>query len=53
MEPNDPDSHHYLGVALGMAGQHDDAVSAFRTALSLDPDHADAKRNLKVAMESR
>lgn len=35
-----------LGVAQSLAGNEDRAVRSFERALSIDPDHADARRNL-------
>lgn len=39
-----------LGVALGDAGQHEEAVEALRTAVALNPDDTNSNYNLAVAL---
>jgi tetratricopeptide (TPR) repeat protein len=38
-----------LGVALGQAGRHDDAIAAYRRALALRPDYPEAQNNLGIS----
>jgi Flp pilus assembly protein TadD len=39
-----------LGVALGNAGRHEEAVSAYRRALALRPDYPEAQNNLGISL---
>ena len=40
-----------VGTALGSSGRMDEAIQQFRAALAIDPNFADAKRNLLMATE--
>jgi tetratricopeptide (TPR) repeat protein len=53
IEPNVAKTHNDLGVALAMQGKFDEAISYFTQALRLDPDYADARRNLQRALQRR
>jgi Flp pilus assembly protein TadD len=41
-----------LGVALGSLGRIDEAVARFRQALAIDPEYADARKNLETALSA-
>ena len=43
-----PRGHYNRGNALARQGKLDEAIAAYREALSLDPSHADAKANLAL-----
>ena len=40
-----------LGVTLFQAGKKDEAIASFRRALEIDPELADARENLRAALE--
>jgi tetratricopeptide (TPR) repeat protein len=44
--PDDDVAHYELGRALSDAGRRDEAASSFEAALKINPDFADAKRQL-------
>lgn len=46
LAPEKVRTYNALGVVLARSGRPDDARSAFLAALEIDPDHADARRNL-------
>lgn len=48
-----PDLHNLLGVAYDTAGMLDDAVEEFERAVTLNPDYAEARMNLGVALFHR
>jgi spermidine synthase len=43
------EAHNNLGIALASTGRMDEAIDQFRLALAIDPEFADAKRNLAMA----
>jgi len=45
-DPVNPTHHYYLGVAYAYAGRLDEAVSSFRTALTLSPSRMGVHANL-------
>src|SRR5208283_4054085 len=45
-----PEAHHNRAVALRAIGRLDDAVAAWRTAVALRPDYADAHQDLGYAL---
>ncbi|HTM34523.1 MAG TPA: tetratricopeptide repeat protein, partial [Vicinamibacterales bacterium] len=47
--PRDPRTLNNLGIALASQGQIRDAIPLFEQALAIDPNFADAKRNLVTA----
>lgn len=49
--PFNPGTHSNLGAVLTGLGRVGDAISALRTALALQPDHADAMVNLASALD--
>jgi tetratricopeptide (TPR) repeat protein len=51
LRPGDANALNYLGVALVNLGQTDKAIQAFEEALRRSPTHAEAKANLKQALE--
>lgn len=51
--PRHPDVHVIRGIARELMGQHDDAIAAFREALSLDARHPTANFNLARLLEDR
>ncbi len=46
--PDFPDLHNLLGLALGMNGERERSVSAFRRALELNPNYLEARLNLAI-----
>jgi len=46
-----PKAHYNRGNALAQLGQLQEAIEAYRVALKQQPDHADAKDNLKLVEE--
>lgn len=46
--PNNPSRNYVHGWALGLVGRADEAREAMHKVLELDPDHAAAKRGLKM-----
>jgi Flp pilus assembly protein TadD len=42
--PDSPEAHNNLGIALASSGRKADAVEEFRRALALDPEFDDARR---------
>ena len=53
VEPDAPNPHNNLGIALAQAGQLDAAIVEFREALRLDPRHDNARRNLDAVARLR
>ena len=54
INPNDPEAHSNLGIALFQKGLVDEAVAQFRKALEINPNDADVQTNLaKVQAMSR
>ena len=53
IEPNVAKTHNDLGVALAMQDRFDEAVVYFTQALRINPDYADARRNLQRALQRR
>lgn len=45
--------HNQLGLVLAQLGRTDEAMQQFREALTMNPGHADARRNLEAIDESR
>jgi Flp pilus assembly protein TadD len=43
---NDAFSHNLKGVILSRLGKRDEAAAEFETALRINPDHPEARRNL-------
>ncbi|MET0088704.1 MAG: tetratricopeptide repeat protein [Candidatus Thiodiazotropha sp.] len=48
LEPNNPQTLNQLGVAQRMQGRFNEAEQAYTQALSIDPDYAQAHRNLGI-----
>ena len=46
--PEFPDLHNQLGLALGMNGDREQSVAAFRRALELNPNYLEARLNLAI-----
>jgi len=46
--PDFPDLHNLLGLALGMNGERERSVAAFRRALELNPNYLEARLNLAI-----
>lgn len=51
--PDDDVAHYELGRALADAGRPAEAADAFEAALKINPDFADAKRQLDAVRSSR
>jgi Tfp pilus assembly protein PilF len=49
---HEPEFHNNLGLAYAAADREADALDAYRTALSLQPDYAAAWNNLGLALQS-
>ena len=45
-----PDLFNSLGITLAQQGRIDEAATAFEEALAIDPNHADARANLEMAL---
>ena len=50
LDPQDPGAWGNLGMALGMLGDHLDAIPCVTRALELDPDDPNAWRGKEVAL---
>jgi len=50
INPDNAETHNYLGVALGNAGKYNEAVASCRRALVLRPDYFEAYQNLGAAL---
>jgi Flp pilus assembly protein TadD len=44
-------AHNNLGASLGLQGDLGRAIAEFREALRIDPAHAGARENLRLALE--
>ena len=53
MNPNHAEAHNNLGTALGLNGQTEEAIQHFQEALKLNPDYADARRNLAIVLATK
>jgi tetratricopeptide (TPR) repeat protein len=51
LEQNNPGIHLNLGAALVDKGELKEGIEHFQTAVYLNPDYADARRALKMALE--
>ncbi|MDR1145491.1 MAG: tetratricopeptide repeat protein [Verrucomicrobiales bacterium] len=51
-DPRNPVFHTNYGFALYLDGQRDRAIAEFRTALQIDPNFANAKKNLDMALNN-
>ena len=47
------EAHLAYGQALGDAGRLDAAIAEFQQVLRLRPDHAEARKNLEMALEMK
>jgi tetratricopeptide (TPR) repeat protein len=52
-QPNEPEFHNNLGLALAAADREQAAVAQYRAALALRPDHAVAWNNLGLALQAQ
>jgi Flp pilus assembly protein TadD len=52
VEPDNPDLHNELGIALARRRRFDDAATSYRHALRLQPGHPDAHNNLGNALRN-
>ena len=50
LEPDSPEAHHNLGIALERQGRPDEAVTCYQQALRLKPDDAEAQNNLGIVL---
>lgn len=48
--PNNANLHNGLGVTYMQTGRRDLAIEQFRIALNINPNHANARRNLEIVM---
>ena len=46
-------AHNNLGIALASQGRLDEAIARFQQALKIQPDFADATRNLAIAQAQK
>ena len=53
MDPHSPEILYFLGRVRYQQNRLDDAVSAFRAVVSIDPEHAKAADNLGLALEGK
>ena len=51
--PNSAEAHTGLGLAYTLQGKVDEAIDQFQLALRLDPQSADARRQLAIALRQR
>jgi tetratricopeptide (TPR) repeat protein len=49
INPNDAESHYYLGTAYHNRGRYQDAIAAYKKAIRIKPDYAEAHRDLGIA----
>jgi len=47
------EAHLSLGIAYGDAGRLDAAIAEFREVLRIHPGHAEARKNLDLAIQMR
>lgn len=52
-EPNNPARHYQLGVLQSSAGKYDEAIAAFREAVRLDANYANARYFLAIALAQK
>ena len=50
-DPRSAQTQYNLGIALGVRGRREEAVSAFEAALAIDPDYARAHNNLGAMLQ--
>lgn len=50
LNPNDPTSHHHLGVTLAWSGRYDEGLEEIKKALELDPKSEIINRNMVYRM---
>jgi Tfp pilus assembly protein PilF len=50
LNPEFPDLHHQLGLALGLNGDRQEAIEEFRRALSLNPQYVEARLSLAIVL---
>lgn len=48
VQPDSLQDYYNLGLACGKSGRHREAIKAFRQAILLKPDHAEAHYNLAI-----
>ncbi|MCP3421074.1 tetratricopeptide repeat protein [Nocardioides pinisoli] len=53
LAPHSPDAHNLVGLCLDGLGHHDQAQTAFRNALAIDPVHTLAQNNLAATEMDR
>src|SRR5206468_1144518 len=51
--PDHPDVHNHLGVALFRQKRAAEAIECYRRAIALKPDHAEAHNNLGTALQAQ
>ncbi len=51
--PDSAEVRNNLGVSLASQGKMDEAIDQFQQALTVQPEFADARRNLTMALEKQ
>src|SRR4030095_3730050 len=52
LDPQEPEFHNNLGLALAAMDRNDDAIAAFRRTIAAKPEHAIAWNNLGLALHA-
>lgn len=48
IQPDSAQAHNDLGLACGKSGEHREAIKAFKEAILVKPDYAEARYNLAI-----
>jgi Flp pilus assembly protein TadD len=48
LKPDDADAHNKLGATYGLKREYDQAIEAYKQALTIDPNDENAKKGLEL-----